>query len=97
MIAEIQLDWIEEENKRSEELGCEQTENFNAPRLIKQKKLVKPVRKIKSFFLQTSSSIAFDKLVLKQKIQKEKNKEGKTAPELIEEAIELLVNKYSEK
>jgi hypothetical protein len=36
--------------------------------------------------------LAFDKLVFEQKITK-----GKKAPELMEEAIELLIEKYSSK
>lgn len=91
MIKEIQLDWINKENERAIDLcNKKETQNKNAPKLIKQK-LKKPVlkRQIKSIFLQKSFSIAFDKLVFDEKM-----KSGKNAPQLIEEAIELLVNKY---
>jgi hypothetical protein len=44
---------------------------------------------IKSIYIQESYSLAFDKLVFEQKIAK-----GKKAPQLMEEAIELLLKKY---
>lgn len=82
--------WIEQENARAQELASTgNTTNNNAPRLVVSRKKPAPARIIRSIYLQESHSLAFDKLVFAQKIAK-----GKKAPELIEEAIELLVKKY---
>jgi len=82
--------WIDEENARASELAkTGATANNNAPVLVKNTKKPAPVRHIKSIYIQDSYSLAFDKLVFEQKIAK-----GKKAPELVEEAIELLLKKY---
>ena len=82
--------WIEQENARAQELAnMGKTTNNNAPRLVTSKKKPTPTRIIRSVYVQEQHSLAFDKLVFAQKIAK-----GKKAPELIEEAIELLVKKY---
>ena len=82
--------WIEEENERAKETAkTGQTTNSNAPRLVVFKKKVRPPRIIKNIYIQELYSRAFDKLVFSQKLQK-----GKTAPELAEEAIKLLIKKY---
>ena len=85
--------WIDEENARASELAkTGTTANNNAPLLVKTTKKPAPVRHIKSIYIQDSYSLAFDKLVFEQKIAK-----GKKAPELMEEAIELLLKKYGNK
>lgn len=82
--------WIDEENARATELAkTGTTTNTNAPLLVKNTKKTAPVRHIKSIYIQDSYSLAFDKLVFEQKIAK-----GKKAPQLMEEAIELLLKKY---
>ena len=82
--------WIDEENARASELAkTGTTTNNNAPILVKTTKKPAPARHIKSIYIQDSYSLAFDKLVFQQKIAK-----GKKAPQLIEEAIELLLKKY---
>ncbi len=82
--------WIDEENARASELAkTGTTANNNAPLLVKTTKKLTPVRHIKSIYIQDSYSLAFDKLVFEQKITK-----GKKAPELMEEAIELLLKQY---
>lgn len=82
--------WIDEENARASELvKTGNTTNNNAPLLVKTTKKPAPARHIKSVYIQDSYSLAFDKLVFEQKIAK-----GKKAPELMEEAIELLLKKY---
>jgi hypothetical protein len=82
--------WIDEENARASELAkTGTTTNNNAPLLVKTTKKPAPVRHIKSIYIQDSYSLVFDKLVFQQKIAK-----GKKAPELMEEAIELLLKKY---
>jgi len=82
--------WIDEENARASELAkTGTTTNNNAPLLVKTTKKPAPIRHIKSIYIQDSYSLAFDKLVFEQKIAK-----GKKAPQLMEEAIELLLKKY---
>ena len=66
------------------------TSNNNAPRLIVSKKKVTPARVVKNLYIQESHIRAFDKLVFSQKMLK-----GKNAPELAEEAIELLLKQYN--
>jgi hypothetical protein len=83
--------WIEEENARAKDLArTGGTSNNNAPRLVVSKKKVMPTRVVKNLYIQESHIRAFDKLVFSQKMQK-----GKNAPELAEEAIELLLKKYN--
>ena len=85
--------WIDEENARASELAkTGTTTNNNAPLLVKTTKKPAPARHIKSIYIQDSYSLAFDKLVFQQKIAK-----GKKAPELMEDAIELLLKKYGNK
>lgn len=82
--------WIDEENARASVLAkTGATTNNNAPLLVKTTKKPAPIRHIKSIYIQDSYSLAFDKLVFEQKIAK-----GKKAPQLMEEAIELLLKKY---
>lgn len=83
--------WIEEENARAKDLASTgRTSNNNAPRLIVSKKKVRPARVVKNLYIQESHIRAFDKLVFEQKMTK-----GKNAPELAEEAIELLLKQYN--
>lgn len=83
--------WMEEENARAKDLvKTGGTSNNNAPRLIVSKKKVTPARVVKNLYIQESHIRAFDKLVFSQKMLK-----GKNAPELAEEAIELLIRKYN--
>ena len=89
----ITNNWIDEENARATELvKTGNTTNSRAPLLIKNTKQPTPIRRIRSIYIQESYGLAFDKLVFEQKITK-----GKKAPELMEEAIELLIEKYSSK
>ena len=83
--------WIEEENARAKDLAkTGGTSNNNSPRLIVSKKKVTPARVVKNLYIQESHIRAFDKLVFSQKMLK-----GKNAPELAEEAIELLLKQYN--
>ena len=83
--------WIEQENARAKDLAkTGGTSNNNAPRLIVSKKKVTPARVVKNLYIQESHIRAFDKLVFSQKMLK-----GKNAPELAEEAIELLLKQYN--
>lgn len=81
--------WIEEENSRARELArTGKTTNVSAPSLVKARKKA-PSRSIKSIYIQEIHTKALDKLIFNQKMIK-----GKNAPELVEEAIELLLQKY---
>jgi hypothetical protein len=84
----INKNWITEETEKvSELLRNGETPNSNIGFKIKQKK--KEKRQIKNFYITKASADAFDTVVFNQKLKK-----GKTSPELIEEAIEYLANKY---
>jgi hypothetical protein len=85
--------WIDEENARASDLAkTGNTTNNKAPTLVKTIKKTVPTRYIRSIYIQDSYGKAFDKLVFEQKMLK-----GKKAPELMEEAIELLLKKYGQK
>ena len=83
-------DWMKEENQSAEILPEGQVANPSAPRLVQTTRMKAPTRSTKGFYIQDAHSHAFDELVLIQKRQK-----GPKAPDLIEEAIELLLNKYN--
>lgn len=83
--------WMDEEESRAEALSqSNATENHNAPRLERVTRA--PTRKQKAFYIQEKHAIAFEDLAFQQKRLK-----GKKAPELAEEAIELLLEKYNTK
>lgn len=85
----MSINWIEEENQRAENLSKSgETTNPKAPRLMVAKEKA-PKRTTKGFFIQKLHSKGFDTLVFNQKLIN-----GKKAPELAEEAIELLLSKY---
>ena len=83
------ISWIVEENQRSENLTkTGETTNSAAPRMIPAKSK-EPSRATKGFYMQEDHKTAFDKLAFDEKLSG-----GKKAPELIEEAVELLLEKY---
>ncbi len=83
--------WMQQEEERAEDLKkTGQTSNNAAPKLVRQHKA--PPRMQKAFYIQEKHATAFDDLVYAQKKAK-----GKKAPELAEEAIELLLKKYGGK
>ncbi len=80
-------DWMEEEDQRAEgQAGT--PPNTKAPQLIR-KEIKTPSRATKGLYIQEKHAQAFDRLVFSQKMEK-----GKKAPELAEEAIEMLLKKY---
>ena len=82
--------WMDAENTRASNLAqIGETVNNSAPRLQKAVKKLAPVRHIRSIYIQASHGRAFDQLVFNQKMLK-----GKKSPDLMEEAIELLMRKY---
>ena len=81
--------WMDEEDERAEaQAATGQPPNVKAPQLVR-KEVKAPPRATKGFYIQELHSMAFDRLVFEQKQAK-----GKKAPELAEEAIELLLKKY---
>ena len=85
-------DWMEEEEIRAEEQAeTGRPPNMDAPQLVR-KKVAAPTRATKGLYIQEAYAMAFDRLVFAQKQAK-----GKKAPELAEEAIELLLKKYDMK
>jgi hypothetical protein len=83
-------DWMNEEEQRAEDLTeKEETSNNTAPQLVRVNKA--PPRMQKAFYIQEKYAEAFNDFVYKQK-----KKKGKKAPELAEEAIKMLLNKYGE-
>ena len=83
--------WMEEEQERAEDLKKSGTTvNDTAPKLARVTRA--PKRMQKAFYIQNKHAQAFEKLVFSQKMKK-----GKKAPDLAEEAIELLLNKYESK
>lgn len=82
-------DWMEEEDERAEMQATKGvTANSDAPLLVKKREQ-EPPRATKGFYIQETHAREFDRLVFEQKMAK-----GKKAPELAEEAIKLLLEKY---
>lgn len=82
--------WMDEEESRASDLvESGQTTNDKAPKLAKVTRA--PTRKQKAFYIQEKHADAFELLVFEMK------KEGVKAPELAEQAIELLLKKYDKK
>ena len=85
------VDWMDEEDSRAEtQAKTGERSNPEAPQLVR-KEIKAPPRATKGFYIQELHSMAFDRVVFAQKQAK-----GKKAPELAEEAIELLLEKYGE-
>ncbi|NOR70847.1 MAG: hypothetical protein GQ532_14335 [Methylomarinum sp.] len=85
------VDWMDEEDSRAEtQAKTGARSNPEAPQLVR-KEIKAPPRATKGFYIQELHSMAFDRVVFAQKQAK-----GKKAPELAEEAIELLLGKYGE-
>ncbi len=81
--------WMDEEEERAEVQAQKgKRPNSTAPQLVRREAKAPP-RATKGFYIQEKHSMAFDRLVFSQKQAK-----GKKAPELAEEAIELLLKKY---
>ena len=83
--------WMDDEESRADALTeTGQTANDTAPKLERVARA--PKRTQKAFYIQDQHARAFERLVFDQKTLK-----GKKAPELAEEAIELLLKKYGAK
>ncbi len=79
--------WMDGEKDRADEqTKTGETANSNAPQLERVTRA--PARKQKAFYIQEKHAEAFEKLVF------DLRKEGVKAPELAEQAIELLLKKH---
>ena len=82
---------MDEENNRAKDLAkTGQTVNATAPKLARVAPRA-PARKQKAFYIQEQHANAFEALAF------ELRKSGTKAPELAEEAIELLLAKHKKK
>lgn len=87
--------WLNEEDNRAEEQGRkgQKLSNPNAPRLVKKAPKEKKVqRSVKGLRIRVDLQKVFDRLVFEQK-----QDVGKTGPELADEAMKLLFDKYGVK
>lgn len=83
--------WMDEEQGRGSDLAqTGKTANDTAPKLARVARA--PARKQKAFYIQDGHAEAFERLVFEQK-----RAGGAKAPELAEEAIEMLLKKYGAK
>ncbi|MBL6985249.1 MAG: hypothetical protein ISR74_06605 [Candidatus Thioglobus sp.] len=81
--------WMDEEETRANQVAeTGKTSNPNAPQLVRVTR--QPSRKQKPFYLQESYIETFDDFVHEYK----KGVKGNPAPQLIEEALRLLFEKY---
>jgi len=82
--------WMNQEEERADTLTAKnETSNNHAPKLVRVTKA--PERKQKAFYIQEKYERAFDDFAYKQK-----RSTRIKAPELAEEAIRLLLEKYGE-
>lgn len=86
-MSDNKTNWMDEDEARTDEQAGT-IPNPKAPQLVR-KEIKVPPRIRKGLYIQDIHSMAFDRVVFAQKQVK-----GKTAPELAEEAIELLLKKY---
>jgi hypothetical protein len=88
--------WMEQENdKAKKQADNGGRKNSKAPHLVKQKpksEKVAIIRSVKGLRIQKLLQKQFDELVFR-----EKQAEGKTGPELADEAIRLLLKKHDMK
>lgn len=83
--------WMDEENERAKSLSkTGKTTNDKAPRIQSVSKETSTKRSIRSIYIKESHQRMLDKLIFEQKMAG-----GKKAPDLLEEAIELIATKYN--
>lgn len=91
MTSDSRFKWMEEEEERAvDNLKKNQTENPDAPRMVKieQKKVL--TRTTRGVYVQDDIWDEFEAVIYKQKKAKGKNK-----PELVEEALSYIIEKYN--
>ena len=83
--------WMDEENERAKSLiKTGKTTNDKAPRIQSASDETSIRRSIRSIYIKESHQRILDKLIFEQKMAG-----GKKAPDLLEEAIELISTKYN--
>ena len=83
--------WMDEENERAKNLSeAGKTTNDKAPRIKSASKEISTKRSIRSVYIKKSHQHILDRLIFEQKMVG-----GKKAPDLLEEAIELIAKKYN--
>ena len=83
--------WMDEENERAKSLSkTGKTTNDKAQRIQSVSKETSTKRSIRSVYIKESHQRMLDKLIFEQKMAG-----GKKAPDLLEEAIELIAIKYN--
>ncbi|EGQ8551619.1 hypothetical protein MW344_003872 [Vibrio parahaemolyticus] len=87
-MADSRFSWMDEEDDRAESNQLKgQTENVDAPRM---KKVIRtPKRTTRGIFVDDSIWEDFEDIIYQQKKQK-----GKSKPELAEEALLYIIEKY---
>ncbi|WP_045382827.1 hypothetical protein [Vibrio campbellii] len=89
-MADDRFNWMSEEEDRAEQnVASGQTENSEAPILVKPVKKA-PVRKTHGAYVQPKIWDKFEEVAFKMKREKGK-------PELLEEGLLYLIEKYSDK
>lgn len=83
-------DWMNEEKQRAiAAVQTGQLPNSNAPQLVRAKPHMVPPRVKRTMYLQEHHAFTYEDLVHAQK-----RATGKKGPDLLEEALELLFEKY---
>ena len=83
--------WMDEENARAINLSeTGKTTNDKALRIKSVSKEISTKRSIRSVYIKEFHQRMLDKLIFEQKMIG-----GKKAPDLLEEAIELMIKKYN--
>jgi hypothetical protein len=84
-------DWVAGDSEQAKILADnEQIRNTAAPRMVRRRAIA-PKRETKAVYIQKKYSDGLDRVVFEQKVATGK----KRAPELAEEAIALLCEKYN--
>lgn len=91
MTSDSRLNWMQDEEDRAvDNLNKDQTENPDAPRMVKviQKKTL--TRTTRGVYVQDDIWDKFEAVIYEQKKVK-----GKSKPELVEEALNYIIAKYN--
>lgn len=92
MTTDSRLSWMDEEASRADEnVQNKTTENPDAPVLVKRtRRKTAPARKTHGAYVQTEIWNRFEVVAMEQK-----QKGNANQPELLEEALEYIIQKYS--
>ena len=91
MTSDSRFNWMEDEEERAlGNLKKDQTENPDAPRMIKVVPKIVLTRTTRGVYVQDDIWDKFEAVIYQQKKAK-----GKSKPELAEEALNYIIEKYS--